>query len=117
MIATPDTARKFPWEEQEPAHAASGFKVSGAMLTIHVAYAVFPQAVLLVSYLETPQGVSPWRRVWAPKASAVEAAENLAGAAEQYLTADLGITPRPVEDLDLDDFIEHLSLRLTNALH
>ena len=117
MTATPDMAGKFPWEGREPTHVASGFKVSGGMLAIHAAYAIYPEAVLLVSYLESPSGKSPWRRVWAPRGSAVEVAESLAGAAEHYLTADLGLTARPIEDLDLDDFIEHLSLRLNNALH
>jgi hypothetical protein len=117
MTDVPDTKGQFPWESSEPTHFARGFRVSGAMLTIHAAYAIYPQGVLLLTYLETPQGTNPWQRVWTPRENAVEAAENLAGAAEHYLTADLGITPRPVEDLDLDDFIEHLSLRLNHALH
>lgn len=117
MKHPPETMGQFPWETREPTHMASGFKVSGGMLTIHAAYAVYPEGVLLLAYLESPQGTIPWRRLWAPKETAVAAAEDLAGVAEHYLVEGLGITPRPLEDLDLDDFVEHLSLRLNNALH
>lgn len=112
------TEAKFPWEGREPDHVATGFVLGSSNYRIHLAYAVAGQAVLLLA--STQVGTSelvPWRRFWVPKETAVEAATQLAAEAEEFLLEDLGAQARPNEDLDLEDFIHHLKLRLENALH
>lgn len=108
----------FSWEGKEPEHSAGGFLLVGGNVIVSLGYAVYPQGVLLLATTKIgAQEPLLWRRHWSSKMAAVEAAENLAGDAEAYICETLGLIPRPVEDLDLDDFIQHLSMRLNNELH
>lgn len=107
----------FPWELKEPLHAAAGFTMSCGNLKLFFAYALYAEGVLLLCYEKIGDaGATPWRRHWTSIEAAVDAAENLVGDAEEYVET-LGGHTRPVEDLDVDDFIQHLHMRLNNELH
>lgn len=108
----------FGWEKDPPLHAATGFLLVGGNVTVNLGYMLYPQGVLLLAFTKIGgQEPTLWRRHWAPKETAVDAAESLAGDAEEYIFGTLGLAPRPIEDLDLDDFIQHLHMRLNNELH
>ena len=57
-----------------------------------------------------------WRRFWVSRESALHYAEVLCADAAQYLDM---VSPkwRPAEDLDFDDFQEHLKAYLENSMH
>ncbi len=108
----------FRWERGEPRAAAHGFRIAGGNVVVSLAYAIYDEGILLVAF--TQIGAQPpqlWLRRWASHIAALEAAEDLAGRAEEYITETLGLKPRAVEDLDLDDFIQHLDMRLHNEFH
>ena len=108
----------MPWEVRAPQHNCSGFMVAAGNVRINCGYAVWPESVLLFAVISVGGGeFIPWRRFWAPHASAVDAAEGLAGDAEHYLIETLGMALREDEDLNLDDYLEHLHLRITNGLN
>lgn len=94
-----------------------GFTVAAGNLVIRLGYKVQNAGVLLFAYTQigdaTPQ---VWRQFMAPPESAIEAAMALAADAEDYALST-GHPLRPNEDLDLDDFIEHLSLNVTGEMH
>jgi hypothetical protein len=113
-----DYPAHFPWELVPPAHYATGFTICGGTLTLTFSYAIYPKAVLLmVASKVGDQATTIWRRIWAPKEEAVESATQLVGDAEEYLIDTLGLMVRPVEDLDLGDYLEHLKLNLANKLN
>lgn len=108
----------FDWERNPPMHKATGFLLVGGNVVVNCGYFLYPQGVLLLAFVQIgDQEPKIWRRHWASKEAAVDAAESLAGDAEEYIMGTLGLAPRPVEDLDLDDFIQHLYMRLNNELH
>ena len=107
----------FPWELTKPLHQAHGFRLSGVGLAISLSYLDYGHSYMLVAFIEVAgQPLNLWRKVTSPKASAVEAAEDLAAAAEEYIR-DLRLVVRPVEDLDYDDFLEHIRLRVEGMFH
>lgn len=111
-------SQTFPWDSTNPEHIVQGFLIVGGNVTVNLGYVLFPQGVLL--FATTKIGAAPpelWRRYWTPRESAVKAAEDLAAWSETYITETLGLSVRPIEDLDLDDFIEHLRLRIENEFN
>lgn len=107
----------FDWEK-EPCTDTYGFRIVGGNVTVMLGYAVFEKGVLLYAHTQiAEQGFKPWRRHWTSRHSAVEAAEMLCSDAYDYITETLNLTPRAVEDLDLEDFLEHLRSRIENAFH
>ena len=94
-----------------------GFTVAAGSLVVRLGYKMQPSGVLLFAYTQigdaSPQ---PWRQFLAPPESAVEAAMSLAADAEDYAIST-GCALRPNEDLDLDDFIEHLRLSVAGEMH
>lgn len=112
------TPNSFPWEGQEKLAPVYGFRLVGGNVTISLTYAVVGSAVMLVAATKIGDQETPiWRHFWSPKSSAVAAAEDLAASAEEYLFETLRLAPRPDEDLDFDDFVEHLRLRLAGEFH
>jgi len=108
----------FDWEKVPPKHASGGFRLVGGNVTIMLGYAVYDEGVLLHAITKIgDQNPDLWRRYWTSHDVAVASAEELVEDAEYYLFNVLGLRPRPVEDLDLDDFIEHLQARLDGGLH
>lgn len=108
----------FPWETGKPLHFASGFTINGGNVTVRLTYLIYAEGVLLFSTVQIgAQPVQTWRRYWTSHVGAVESAENMCADAHEYITKTWGMRPRGEEDLDLDDFIEHLSARLNNELH
>lgn len=63
--------------------------------------------------ISTPQ---IWRQFTTPNNAAVEAAVELAADAQEYLGM-VNAPQRPSEDLDFDDFLEHVHLTVTGALN
>jgi hypothetical protein len=108
----------FPWETQDPDHFCSGFRIASGTFSINLAYAIYGASVLLVASLKNGN-TEPvvWKRIWVPKENAVAAANHMAADVEHYLTDLLSLVPRPTENLDLEDFVEHLGMRLNNELH
>jgi hypothetical protein len=108
----------WPWETKPPLNVAAGFNLTGGNVTVSIAYAEYPSAIMFLVHTKIAnQEPVLWRRFWSPKMSAVEAAENLTCEAEDYLLETLGLRPRETEDLDFDDFIEHLRLRVNNEFN
>lgn len=108
---------KFPWEMQTPDYSVDGFSISTPTLRITLGYAIYGQQVLVFSCLTTPAGKMPWRRYWAHRDQALDAANNLAAEAEHYMTEVLLLSVLPSEDLTLEDFVEHMGARLDGAMH
>ncbi len=107
----------FPWEGQTPHEPVYGFVLAGVVFKLHLGYAVYPQGVLLYCYEQyMQQEPQLWRRHWTSKEAALEAAESLAGDAEEYFES-LGIVARPVEELSFDDLLQHLEQNLNHAFH
>lgn len=108
----------FEWEREPPLHTAAGFLIVGGNVTVNLGYWTYPNAILLLAFTKIGQQEPQlWRRHWTSMEAAVEAAENLAADAEEYITETLGLMPRAVEDLDLDDFVQHVHMRINNELH
>jgi len=111
-------AWQFDWEKAQPRHSAGGFRLVGGNMTIMLGYAVYDEGVLLHAVTKVgDQAPDLWRRFWASHDVAVASAEEMVDDAEHYMFNTLGLRPRPIEDLDLDDFIEHLQARLEGGLH
>jgi hypothetical protein len=107
----------FPWEGKPPLFTAYGFCLCSANLKIYFTYAVYKEGVLLACTERIGDNEpSLWRRHWTSIEAAVEAAEVLVGDAEDYIEM-YRLPVRPYEDLDGDDFIQHLHMRLNNELH
>lgn len=106
----------MPWESRKPQHDCGGFKLVAGLLELEAGYADFGGPVLLY-IIETINGTRRiWRRVWTHRTVAHEEAEGLVGDAEEYVES-LQLIARPVEDLDLDDYIQHITERYQNGLH
>lgn len=109
----------YPWELQHPTHPLVFFVATGGQVEVRLGYAVYGRAILLVAIVKTPGTEAQlWRRHWASSESALRSAENLCAEAEEYLTETLGWKSlRPAEDLDYEDFLDHLKARLNNDFH
>lgn len=106
------------WDQLVPAHQCFGFKASAGGLKLTLGYATFESGQVLLFCCEQimAQPMQMWRRFWVSRESALEEAENLCADAEEYLDA-VCLVRRPSEDLGMDDFLEHLKLRLSNELN
>ena len=108
---------QFPWENQKPTHHVAGFRISAGNVVLTLGYATFLGGQITLFALSSVAG-SPatlWREFWTSIESAISEAEQLCADAEEYAET-IGFI-RPVEDLDLEDFIQHLTLRIQNGLH
>ena len=102
----------FPWESRAAAHTAIGFRLGGPTVEVILGYSDYGKQLLLMSFIHVLNNpLTSWRSIWVTRESAVEQADMLAGEAEAYIE-DLGITVRPTENLDYDDFVEHIRLRV-----
>lgn len=109
-------AEGFSWETHKPQHDTYGFRCVAGLLEVSAGYADFGGPVLLY-VIENISGTKRvWRRVWTTRGSAAEQAEVLVGDIEDYL-GSIAAVQRPVEDLDLDDFIQHIFERYNHGLH
>jgi hypothetical protein len=97
--------------------AVTGFRQASGLVEIRVGYVLAGGVVGLFAVLVLP-GAAPqvWRQFWAPRAEAMDAAAELCADCMEYLTK-FPLPIRPVEDLDYDDFLEHLYCRLNGELH
>ena len=118
MTAT--TNAEAPGWPGEPLHQPVMFVQSGGAVDVHLSYLLFQEAVLLSAFVTMP-GYPPgriWRQHWTSYEGSVSAAEDLADDALEYLQDSLGHKNlRPAEDLDYDDFVEHLRARLNKEFH
>ena len=112
------TIGRFECESQPPLHYVNGFTLHGGNVDIDHAYAIYPLGVILIVTVKIGDAQRQlWRRVWAPRDTAVDAAEQLCYDSEEYLIDTLGCRPRGVEDTDLNDFVHHLDMRINNGFH
>jgi hypothetical protein len=108
---------ELPWESEPPIANVFGFKSAVGPITVSLGYAMYPGAVLLYSHLTTPPSPPQlWRYHWTSKEEALRMAESLCAESDEYLSR-FNWPRREVEDLDFEDFLEHLSARLNNELH
>lgn len=116
MTATLGKAH-IPWDSQQPTHRVSGFRICGGNVAITLGYAIFEGGQIAMFALSSVGGSPPtvWRDFWTSIESALSEAEQLCADAEEYAET-IGCI-RPTEDLDLDDFIHHLTMRIKNGLH
>lgn len=104
--------------EQPPTTVVAGFSQKAGLLQVTLGYATFPHGVLLLFAQERVADREPvlWRRFWVSRTNAVAEARKLCNDAARYL--DMVSTKwRPSEDLDFDDFIEHLRLHVEGGMH
>jgi hypothetical protein len=107
----------MPWEGREPLAWVTGFRQASGVVSISLGYAVYPEAVLLFSTINLPNTPPQlWHQYWTSYVEAERMAESLAGEAEEYLRR-FSLPMRPTEDLDYDDFIQHLHTRINNVFH
>jgi len=92
-----------------------GFRAKAANLELILGYALHRNGLVELYCSERIGTQSPtvWRNFMTTRTSALDAAECLCADVEEYL--DQVRSPRrPSEDLDLDDFLEHLGLAINN---
>ena len=91
---------------------------SGGNLKLHLGYRAGASGPVNLFCMEQI-GAAPltmWRNFWVSREAAEEAAENLCAEADDYL--DSFESPRrPHEDLDMDDYLEHLRTRVANSFN
>lgn len=107
-----------PALEDAPETSCGGFIACVGSLKIHLGYATWADGRVLLFCHEQigPQPPTLWRQVWTGRENAVDAAENLCADAEDYIDS-IHAPMRPYEDLDMDDFLHHIHLRVTNGFH
>lgn len=108
--------KSFPWEGSAPLFDCDGFRAVRGLLVLEAGYADFGGPVLLYVIEHIGGSKRVWRRIWTHREVAAEQAEDLVGDIEEYLET-INAVQRPVEDLDLDDFIQHITERYQNGLH
>lgn len=116
-MRAPLTSVQFPWEALPPQSSTLGFKLVAGTLQFELGYQIYPAGVLLLCVEKIGSNEATlWRRHWASKEEAVRSAENLVAETYDYIEM-LGVQERPYEDLNCDDFLEHLRLNLAGLLH
>lgn len=109
------------WEEAGPMLAPSPgfFTAAAGFLSVRLTYYLHQKGVLLVAVIVPPMAPpSVWRRYWTSHVAALREAEELAADAEEYLRQmTQGASLRTIEDLDYDDFLEHLKTNLNKEFH
>lgn len=95
------------------------FKAAAGFLEVHLTYWLHEKGVLFASLIVPPQAPSRvWLRHWSSHIEAVRSAENLCGESVDYLRRMTGGMPlRETEDLDYDDFMNHLATRMNGEFH
>lgn len=94
------------------------FKAAAGFVEVRVSYWMHERGILLCAVIEPPNApYRVWRRYWTSYEGALREAESLCGEVCDYLTNLTKTQMREVEDLDLDDFLEHLKTRINNEFH
>lgn len=106
----------FPWESKAPIFDCDGFLAAKGLLVIKVGYADFGGPVLLYAIECISDTRRIWRKRWTHREVAARDAEDLVADIEEYLD-QINAVQRPSEDLDLDDFIQHITERYNHGLH
>lgn len=103
---------------QDPIMVCSGFCQAAGPLKIVLGYSVYSHGGIMLFAMEQMFANAPvlWRRFWVTRESAVSQAGSLCDDAAQYLDT---VSPRwrPAEDLDFDDFTEHLRAFIEGSMH
>lgn len=116
--AIPLDPSMFAWQRQEPLHTCMGFILNGGTVSINCGYSIYPGAVLLMAFVKIADTETKcWRYFWTSTEAAVSEAEKLVDDAYEYLCGALGCRPREEENLNLDDFMHHLDMRINNGFH
>jgi hypothetical protein len=101
----------------EPETAVYGFTLAAGNLVIRLGHVIKEDGVVLFATTQIADAAPMmWRQFTSPRHAAVDAAERLVEDAEEYAEATGGLI-RPSEDLDFDDFVEHLSRTLEGDLN
>lgn len=102
----------------KPVTVVADFTQQAHVLKITLGYMTFPHSGLMLLAMEQWVDRPPtiWRKLWVTRSGAVRAAERLRDDATKYL--DMVTTKwRPTEDLNFDDFLEHLRLHVEGGMH
>jgi hypothetical protein len=102
----------------EPLSIVMDFKHQAYALRITLGYMTFPHSGLMLFAMEQWGDRPPvlWRKFWVTNKGAVRAANRLAIDACEYLNT-VSKNWRPAEDLNFDDFIEHIRLHVEGGMH
>ena len=104
--------------EGPPLTVVTGFSQKAFGLQVVLGYMTYGHAGLVLFATERMADKEPtvWRRYWVTEENAVREAQKLARDAATYLDM---VSPRwrPAEDLDFDDFIEHIRLHVEGGMH
>ena len=114
----PDNGGKpVPWPGL-PTSTVSGFVAAAVNIKLVAGYSLVENGVVGLHCFEVIGNQQPtlWRSHLTPSISALEMAEDMCAYIEAYID-DLRLVRRPSEDLDLDDFLHHLDMRINNGLH
>lgn len=97
--------------------AAYGFTMTAGSLVVRLGHRLQHNGVLLFATTQVGDAAPQmWRNFMVTRESAVEQAIALASDAEDYLLSTGGLV-RPVEDLNFDDFIEHVGLTVNGEMN
>ena len=117
MTDIPLALSQFSWENEAPVGHTLCFKLTAGTLKFELGYVMYKAGVLLLCTEKIgEQSATLWRRHWVSKEAAVRSAENLITETGDYIDM-LGLRERPYEDLDVDDFLEHLRLNVAGLFH
>lgn len=106
------------WLKDDPLHEVSGFSVARGGVQIFLGYTISKSGPILLHAVEKLGDLAPraWLSRWTTRESAARDAEDMVCMVQQYLD-QVDAPVRPDENFGLDDFIKHLSLRISNGLH
>lgn len=105
---------EVPWDQKLPGVCCHGFMSKTHNLRLILGYNVYANGMYRL-YAYEQIGTQPsqlWRSFLASPEAVVEAAENLCAECDDYLDT-FSMMRRPDEDLNFDDFIQHIELRVT----
>ncbi len=109
----------FPWDVDPGLQHAYGFTAVRGGMQIFLGYVTTATGPVCVYANEKigDMALRPWLQRWVPREKAHAAAQALCQEVEDYLASFRGMVSRPVENLDMDDFIEHIRIRTQHDFH
>lgn len=110
----PRTEADLPWDQQIPVTTCFGFCSKTHNIKLMVGYSIYANGMYrLYAYEQIGgQALQLWRTFLVSPEAAVESAETLCDECEDYLDT-FSLMRRPDEDLNFDDYIQHIELQVT----
>jgi hypothetical protein len=117
IFALVDDAEEGSAETPEPQPVAGFVYNVGATASFYPGYMMVDGGVRLFTHLQVGGNpMQPWLIFDVPRSQAVVQARDMVENIKRY-AREMSPLVRPVEGLSLDDFVEHLRLRLKGGFH